>query len=161
MVPAQDSTPRVFDLWIDESDTLTREILDREAERAAGQSEAPPDELLEVWRAAVSQLAPRPVAIPCAKKLAWACTLLHQFPRETDEEGRVVSTREDYASVSPLIQVIVGPSLTGLSEKARAIVELFQELARGVSVRAPGRIRSRSRGRIAKRPDVHPQPPDP
>jgi hypothetical protein len=58
-----------------------------------------------------------------------ACAVLHQRGRQRDEEGRLVATPEDYRMVYPIVQAVLGPSMSGLTEKAMLIAALHGELA--------------------------------
>jgi len=141
---------RVFDLWIDESPGLTAEVIEVRAREAAGESPTDRSGPLSIWHAAMWMLEPVPVVIPFAPLLAadfpksevrarrdfprvltllGANARLYQLQREKDEQGRVIATIEDYRVVYPLIQAIIGPTLTGLTDKAKQLCLLYRELS--------------------------------
>lgn len=143
---------RVFDLHTDDSPDLTREILlaiAREAEGdVPGSDEIEGD--LKVWRTALDLLESGGIVIPYASIVAEAfpdrpvrarrdlkrmfgllrsCALLHQRRREQDDRGRYLVTLEDYRMCYPLIQKILEPTMSGLTEKAVAIDAALAELS--------------------------------
>lgn len=143
---------RVFDLYVDEGEDVTREVLARRAQEAAGTADIAPEDVLEVWRVGVELLEPAPVTIPWAETLAEgfptsavrarrdfprvlalveACALLHQRQRPRDDAGRIVATPADWRIVRPLVQEVLGPSMTGLNETAQKLAELHDELVEG------------------------------
>ena len=140
---------RTFTLTVDDSEELTRRVKRREAERAMGEWEPLPEENLEVWWEAARLLQPIGVCIPFAglieestpdkpvrmrrdfKRLlilTKAIARAHQFQRERDDKGWVVATIEDFAIARPLIQAVLGASITGLSPKAYLLHGLLVEL---------------------------------
>lgn len=148
----EENQTRVFDIHTDESPALTRQVIAAAAEQAAGT--APPkavrDRVRTIWRAALGKLEPSAVTIPFAPVIAEqfpdrkprarrdvkrtfnlirACAVLHQRSRQRDEEGRLVATPEDYRMVYPIVQAVLGPSMSGLTEKAMLIAALHGELA--------------------------------
>lgn len=140
---------RVFDLYVDEGEDVTREVLARRAQEAAGTAIVASDDRLAVWRAAVELLEPAEVVIPWAETLAdgfptgavrarrdfprvlalvEASALLHQRQRPRDEAERIVATPGDWRIVRPLVQAVLGPSMTGINETARQLAALHDEL---------------------------------
>lgn len=145
---------RLLDLHIDDSAELTRAVMRASAEAAAGARPKNTWREIEIWRAALSMLQEYEVMIPYSLQL-WEvfpasqlrarrdfkkvlalienCGLLHQRNRDRDEQGRLIASVEDYAMVRPLVQAVLGPSMSGLSGKATEIygllVELIAELA--------------------------------
>ena len=139
----------LFDLFADEREKLTRKVLLQRAREAAGTAKAVGDAELNVWRSAIGLLKVATVVIPWAERLAEvfpsgevrarrdfprvlalveACALLHQRQRPRDEDGRVIATREDWAIVRPLVQQVLGPSMTGINETAKQLAALHDEL---------------------------------
>ena len=146
----EENETRVFDLWIDESENLTVEVIRAYADAAAGAQPYNRDELLTVWHIAMDLLEPARVVIPYAPliggafpasplrarrdfqrtlALIRACALLHQCQRDRDEEGRVIASAQDYRHVFQIVQAILGSSMTGLTEKAKELCRLHNEMA--------------------------------
>lgn len=170
---------RVFDLYVDEGEDVTREVLARRAREAAGTADVASEDVLEVWRAAVELLEPADVVIPWAEQLAEgfptsavrarrdfprvlalveACALLHQRQRLRDDAGRIVATAADWRLVRPLVQEVLGPSMTGINETARKLAELHDELVGtqpGEWVRRPDLEKEAGARNIASRNSVH------
>lgn len=140
---------RVFDLYVDEGEEVTQEVLARRAREAAGTADVASEDDLGIWRAVVEMLEPADVVIPWAERLAEgfptgavrarrdfprvlalveASALLHQRQRPRDDAGRVVATADDWEAVYPLVQEVLGPSMTGINEVARKLCELHDEL---------------------------------
>lgn len=127
---------RVFDLWTDETEGLTRRInLDLGRRQAGGHPSADFAEELEMWRMALSMLEPHDVVIPYATELAnlfpsspirsrrdlprvfsliRAHALLHQRQRERGSEDTLIATLTD--------------SMTGLTKTAFEIDAGLQRL---------------------------------
>ncbi len=145
---------RVFDLHIDETRELTRRVIDAVARKFVGEGipDAERERLLTVWRTALGDLQPVGVVIPYMTEIAErfpntqlrarrdisrtgnlirASAVLHQRSRERDDEGRLVASLDDYRMVYPLIQAVLGPSMSGLTEKAKQIAALHTELGGG------------------------------
>lgn len=141
---------RVFDLWVDDGEEQTRRVLTAKARRAAGTADPATSEELELWGLALGMLEGREVVIPFAEflckrfptaavrsrrdfdrvlTLLRISTLLHQRRREQDEQERLVADLEDYRLVYPLIQAVLGPSMSGITDKALRLFELHEELA--------------------------------
>lgn len=170
---------RVFDLYVDEGEDVTREVLARRAREAAGTADVASEDVLGVWRAAVELLEPSPVTIPWAETLAEgfptsavrarrdfprvlalveACALLHQRQRPRDDAGRIVATADDWRLVRPLVQEVLGPSMTGINETARELAELHDELVAGQAspwLRRPDLEEEAGARDIASRNSVH------
>lgn len=77
-----ENATRTFDLWIDESEKLTRQILLAEGERAAsglvpGERDERTEHQLLVWQEAISLLEPASVRIPWAEELMKALPSRH------------------------------------------------------------------------------------
>lgn len=146
---------RLLDLHIDDSEALTREVNQAAAEAAAGFRSHHTWREIEIWRAALGMLHGFSVMIPYAPQLAQAfpttplrarrdfkkllalienCALLHQRSRQQDDRERLIASIEDYAMVRPLVQAVLGPSMSGLSEKATSIYKLLSELVAELSV---------------------------
>jgi bifunctional DNA primase/polymerase-like protein len=140
---------RVFDLWIDDSEQLTRKIIDAVASAAAGAEDHDTDAVLGLWRAAMWLLEPATVVIPYAGilgkhfparplrarrdfprvlTLISACALFHQHQRGRDDKDRVVASGVDYRRAYPLIQTVLGPSMGGIAGKAIELCRLQKEL---------------------------------
>lgn len=141
---------RVFDLHIDDSEALTRQVLRRLGAQAAGRIRMPAHSELKIWHEALKQLEAQEVSVPFGPYLAEAfpaelvrarrdfqralrlvevIALLHQQQRDLDELGRVVATVADYQLAYPLLQAVLEPSMTGLGDKALAVCDLHDELA--------------------------------
>lgn len=169
---------RVFDLFVDESEKLTGQVLARQAAESAGTVTTADDEL-EVWRAAIDMLEPVPTVVPWAPFLAArfpkrpirarrdfprvlalvkAHALLHQRQRPRDGQGCIVATHEDWRAVRPLVQRVLGPSMTGLSEKAVKLAKLHDELTKNDAqewLRRPDLEKEAAARRIASKNVVH------
>lgn len=169
---------RMLDLYIDDSEALTREVLSAVADAAEGATnKIDPRELL-LWRTAIGKLRAHDVIIPYAHQLTKSfpaalvrarrdinkvmgliknCALLHQYTRARNEMGLVVASRDDYSMVLPLIQAVLGPSMSGVSPRARAIYLLLKEMA----AKKPGPVRridleqEAGKCRLASRDTVH------
>lgn len=171
---------RVFDLYVDEGQEVTEEVVARRAREAAGTADVASEEKLQVWRAAVELLEPADeVVIPWAEQLAEgfptesvrarrdfprvlalieASALLHQRQRPRDEAGRLVATAADWRLVRPLVQAVLGPSMTGINETARELAELHDELVEaqhGEWLRRPELEKEAGDRGIASRNTVH------
>jgi len=141
---------RVFNCCIDDSEEQTRRILAERAKRAACTVEAVDDNELELWRVALGSLDALEVSIPFAPALSLrfpsgplrtrrdfermldlirASALLHQRQRKRDEHGRVLASLDDYGVAYPILQAVLGPSMSGLTEKALQLCDLHEELA--------------------------------
>ncbi|MEN8184960.1 MAG: hypothetical protein ABFS46_20760, partial [Myxococcota bacterium] len=170
-----ENATRTFDVWIDESEELTALVNAAAAADAAGDTAADVSEQLEIFRAAMSLLESVDVAIPYADRIASefptrplrsrrdfrrlltlirAHAGLHQRQRERDDRDRVVAHVDDYAAVHPLLQAVLAPSMTGLTEKALAICELHQELAASTGGSIDGWVRRADLEREAGRRGV-------
>ena len=146
-----ESQTRVFDLHTDEGAELTRKVVDAAGRQAAGltSSDSEKERIRSVWQTAFGKLEPEDVVIPYATQIAdgFPCRLprarrdikrtlnltrasavLHQHTRERDGRGRLLASLDDYRMTYPLVQAVLGPSMSGLTEKAKAIAALQQEL---------------------------------
>ena len=157
----EENQTRVFDLWIDDSESLTAEILQAYADRAEGRDPDLTIELRERWHAAMRLLEPARVVIPYALilvesfptsplrarrdfqrviALISACALLYQRQRNRDGLGRVIAEVRDYAAVLPLIQAVLGPTMVGLPDKALELCRLQKKLEEPLAQRWVRRI---------------------
>jgi hypothetical protein len=148
----RENASRIFDLWIDESQALTEDVLREQARRQMGEVDANAEELIEVWQAALGQLERMEVVVRFADKIAAAfpsesvrsrrdhpkvyaliraSTLLHQRQRDRDGDGRLIASTEDYRLVLPLLQRALTQSAIQLSDRARDLCALLDELAGG------------------------------
>jgi thiamine monophosphate kinase len=59
------------------------------------------------------------------KKLIEASALLHQYQRQTDEQGRIVATEKDYELVFSLGELIT-ESMSTISQKLHSILETIE-----------------------------------
>jgi hypothetical protein len=146
---------RVFDLWIDEGEEQTRRIVLAEGEKSKDPfTRSGPEEELQLWHTALGLLSPAPVGVPFAGELAErfptrsirarrdfprclslirASALLHQKQREWTDAGAILARIEDYRIVYPIIQAVLEPSMSGLTEIALRIADVHNELASGSS----------------------------
>jgi len=149
LVVTPDNENRAIDLYIDESEELTREILKKQAEQANKNGNA---NILEkekrIWQCAFSKIEPLPVVIPYAGYLAEAYptekirsrrdfqkllaliiahTLLYQKQRQKNEEGKLIATVEDYKEVYNLCKVIFNQTLCELSPKEEELLKKIEE----------------------------------
>jgi len=141
---------RVFNCCIDDSEEQTRQILAKSAKRAEGTVEAVDDNELELWRVALGSLESSEVVIPFAPVLSEkfpsgpvrarrdfgrmldlirASALLHQRQRDQDSCDRLLASSDDYRVVYPILQAVLGPSMSGLTDKALQLSDLHEELA--------------------------------
>ena len=143
---------RVLDLQTDNSPDTTRGVLLDIGARAAGEgaSDYDREKIIEVWQVALARLEPVEVVIPYAPILAErfpdnpvrvrrnlkkffglnrACAVLHQRTRNRDEQGRVVASLDDYEMVFPLIQHVLEPSMSEVSERGLKIADIQAALA--------------------------------
>ena len=175
----RENQTRVFDLWIDESQEQTRQVLRAQARRAAGGVHLKDvEEELEIWREALGQLQPSEVVVPYACDLAEAfptihlrmrrdydrvltlikvSAMLHQEQRGRSPDGRVIASLEDYEVVYPLIQSVLEPSMQGLNAIALQLSDLRDELAQRGSgwVKRIDLETEAGKRRIATRNTVH------
>jgi hypothetical protein len=147
----EENQTRVFDLHTDEGSDLTRRVINGVAKafQGGGVSNREREHITEVWRIAMTKLQPAEVSISFAPiigsrfpdrqvrarrdihrvfNLVRACAILHQPNRERDEENRLLATVDDYRMVYPLIQAVLGPSMSGFTEKAMRISKLAVEI---------------------------------
>jgi len=136
---------RVFDLYVDESEEQTANILSMQASQMeTGSPDV--DERIKVWRALQSCLTKYDVYIPYAQELANAFpkdktrarrdyprllslirahALLFQYQREIDENGRLIATLEDLAGVLLIIERVLQDSLRALSPKQAEVLNII------------------------------------
>lgn len=148
-VHAENQT-RVFDLYIDDSETQTGNILRMQARQMETNNPGIENEI-KIWRAAQSLLKGYSVDVPYAQELAEAFpkkkirarrdfprllslirthTLLYQFQREKDRNGRLIATVEDFESIFQLAEPVLSQSMKGLSPKQeQAIFKLRKEFS--------------------------------
>ena len=131
---------RLFDLYVDESEEQTRNILQMQADQVT--AEDPEEEAeIKIWRAAQTIIKYRKVFIPYAHELAMVFptdktrarrdfprllslirshALLYQFQRETDEWERLVATVADFEAVLPLAETILTQSIKEMTPNQEA-----------------------------------------
>jgi len=143
----QDNENRAIDLYIDESEELTREILKKQAFQVNSNTNILEKEK-RIWQCAFSKIEPLPVVIPYAGYLAEAYptdkirsrrdfqkllslivahTLLYQKQRQKNEEGKLIATVEDYKEVYNLCKVVFAQTLCELSPKEEEILKKIEE----------------------------------
>lgn len=138
---------RLFDLYVDESEEQTRNIL---AMQAAQVTVEDPEAEVEtkVWRAAQTLLKAHEVHIPYAGELAKefpvdktrarrdfprllslirSHALLYQFQRQTDDRGRLVATVEDFESIVPLAETVLIQSMKDLTPKQESVLRTIEK----------------------------------
>ena len=137
---------RVFDLFIDESEYQTANILLMQANKLESQNPEVVEEI-KIWQAAQTLLIKQPVYIPYATDLAEAFpknkirarrdfkrvlslisahALLSQFKREADKYGQLIATIEDFEKVLPIAETVLSQTMKELSlneEKTLKIIE--------------------------------------
>ena len=143
---------RVFDVVTDDSSETTRDLIERVTAKAAGGG--PSDEECErqvfEWQVALERLESLEVVIPFAGViggrfpdqpvrarrdirrclgLIQACAILHQRTRRRDKGGRLLASPHDYEMVYPLIQRVLGPSMSAITDKGFQVAEIQEELA--------------------------------
>jgi len=137
---------RVFDLYVDESEIQTANILLMQAAQMETESPEVVEEI-NVWRAAQSLLKKWSVHVPYAKELAdafpkdktrarrdyprllsliCAHALLNQYQRQTDSKGRLSATLEDLSGVLPIIEHVLEDSQRALSPKQAGILNIIK-----------------------------------
>lgn len=137
---------RVFDLYVDESEKQTANILSMQAAQMETDN---PDvvEQINVWRAAQSLLKKRIVHVPYAKELAdnfpthstrarrdfkrllsliCSHTMLYQHQRKTSSDGRLIATYDDLSGVLSIIQRVLEDSQRALSPKQAEILNIIK-----------------------------------
>src|SRR5215204_1772917 len=136
---------RVLPLYLDESPTQTRRITEAAKRRAAGKEGVSEDEqkgIRQRWHHALRLLEPRDVVVPYAERVevpskpvrlrrdvpqlfnvvkvvAW----LHQNTRETDKEGRVVATEEDFETALSLVEVSFTQAWKSLTPSEEVVLD--------------------------------------
>lgn len=150
-----ENATRAFALETDSSPEQTEKVKRAMARRMAGSVEdGAGEEEVRVWRETVRRLDPHSVRIPYAEEIAEglpdhlprtrrdtkrvgalikSSALLHQRQREAGENGALVASVDDYALVYPLLDDVLEPTVSGLTETARGIIELHEELAEDTS----------------------------
>ena len=137
---------RVFDLYVDESEAQTENILFMQAAQIDIEDKGI-DEEVRIWRAAQTHLKNYSVHIPYALELAKAFpkdktrarrdfprllslirahTLLYQFDRPRDKDGRLVATFEDFRAILPLAETVLRQSLKEISPKQEATLKIIK-----------------------------------
>jgi len=149
LVVTPDNENRAIDLYIDESEELTREILKKQAEQANKNGNV---DILEkekrIWQCAFEKIKPLPVMVPYAEFLAgWyptdkirsrrdfpklltliiAHALLYQKQRQKNEEGKLIATVADYEEIYKLSKVVFAQTLCELSPKEEEILKKIEE----------------------------------
>ena len=143
---------RVFDLVTDDSRPITGQVIEAIAARAAGDC-LPAEECerqIAVWRVALARLHCLETLIPFASAIAdrfpdhlvrarrditrclgliRACAILHQRTRERDNRGRLRASVSDYEMVYPLIQNVLGPSMSAVTDKGLEVAKIQKDLA--------------------------------
>jgi len=138
---------RLFDLYSDESEKQTGNILLMQAK----QIELQKPEIVEegkVWRAAQTILKNYRVYIPYANEIAvefpknktrarrdfprLLClikthTLLYQYQRNQDQEGRLIATFEDLEAILPLAEPVLSQSMKELSPKQEQVILILEK----------------------------------
>jgi len=143
---------RLFDLYTDESEAQTEKILLTQAKQIKVQK----PEIVEegkVWRAAQTLLKNHSVNIPFAEEIAKAFpknktrarrdfprllslikshTLLYQYLRNIDKDGRLIAEVKDFEAILPLAERVLSQSMKELSPKQeQAILILLEEFSDG------------------------------
>ena len=141
----QENQTRVFDLYLDESEEQTENVLNAEAEGLKNEDSLEED--LRYWRGAHSQLKPHEVLIPYAKQLVPAFpkgkvrirrdfkrflslikahALLFQYQRTFTEDGKLIATTEDLEAILPLAEVVLVQSFKELTPKQEDVLDIIQ-----------------------------------
>ncbi|MFI5324280.1 MAG: hypothetical protein ACHQ6U_12315, partial [Thermodesulfobacteriota bacterium] len=137
---------RLFDLYVDESESQTANILSMQAAQLKTKNPEAVEEV-KVWRAAQTLLKCYSVDIPYAQELASAFptaktrarrdfprllsliqthALLHQFQRETDSEGRLIATVGDFEAILPIAETVLAQSMKELGPKQEQTLKTIQ-----------------------------------
>ena len=149
LVVTPDNENRAVDLYVDESEGLTRKIVLKQAEQI---NEAGNNNDLEkerrIWQCAFEKIESLPVAIPYARFLAErypvdkirsrrdfqkllslivAHCLLYQKQRPKDKQGRLIATVDDYHEVYNLSKVVFSQTLCELSPKEEKLLKKIEE----------------------------------
>jgi hypothetical protein len=138
---------RLFDLYTDESEGQTENILLMQAK----QIELQKPEIVEegkVWRAAQTILDNYRVYIQYANEIAEefpkkktrarrdyprllslikSHTLLYQYQRSVDKEGRLIAKVEDLEAILPLAELVLSQSMKELSPKQEQVILILQQ----------------------------------
>jgi hypothetical protein len=138
---------RALLLGTDDSEEQTRRILGRQAARYSGASPQDTEAIVRRHREFQASLKRRAVVIPFAERLMEsipakkvearragqqilsvieAVTLLRQFVREEDAEGRLVATADDYRVAARVLRGPLGESL-GVRKSAAALYDRLAE----------------------------------
>ena len=143
---------RVFDLFTDDSSPTTRQVIDAVTAKVAGDclSNEECERQVAVWRVALDRLEGLETLIPFAPLigdrfpdqlvrarrdikrclgLIRACAILHQRTRERDDRGRLLASLSDYEMVYPLIQKVLGPSMSAVTDKGLKVAAIQKALA--------------------------------
>ncbi len=138
---------RLFDLYTDESEKQTENILFMQAKQIESQKPEIVEEV-KVWRAVQTILENHQVYIPFAKEIAEefpknkararrdyprllslikAHTLLYQYQRCLDKKGRLTAEVEDLEAVLPLAEKVLSQSMKELSPKQEQVILVLQD----------------------------------
>ncbi|MFI5322874.1 MAG: DUF3854 domain-containing protein [Thermodesulfobacteriota bacterium] len=138
---------RLFDLYVDESEEQTANILFMQAEQLESQSPEVIEEV-KVWRAAQTLLENHRVYIPYARELVKSFpknkarvrrdfprllslirthTLLYQSQRKLDEKGRLIAEVKDFEAVLSLAEKILIQSMKELSPKQEEVLAIIHK----------------------------------
>jgi len=142
-VHAENQT-RLFDLYMDESQTQTEKIL---LSQAKNYNQEGFEAELRIWRALQTLLKPHKVLIPFAESLIEpfpkeklrarrdfkrflalikAHALLHQYQREIDDKGRVIARLDDLKAIMPIAGKVLVESLEEISPKKIKVLEIIK-----------------------------------
>lgn len=137
---------RVFDLYVDESERQTTNILTMQATQMKTASPEVSNEI-KVWRASQSLLKQFSVYVPYAPDLAQAFptgktrarrdfprllslirahALLNQYQRKTSQDGRLIATLEDLSGVLSIIERVLEDTQRALSPKQAEVLNIIQ-----------------------------------
>lgn len=148
-VHAENQT-RVFDIYVDDSETQTGNILRMQAKQVDTNNPEIENEI-KIWRAAQSILENYIVHIPYTMELADAFpkekirarrdfprllslikthTLHYQYQRKIDQHGRLIAEVNDFEAILPLAELVLPQSMKELSpNQERAILILRKEFS--------------------------------
>lgn len=139
-----ESQTRVFDLYIDESEKQTEQILMAEAQEI---DKKKVEKDARIWRCAQNLLEPLEVRIPYAKKLVEifpkkkirvrrdfkrflslikSHALLYQYQREV-KDNQIIASIEDLKVVFPLAEKILIQSLKDISPRQEQVLRIIED----------------------------------
>lgn len=137
---------RLFDLYTDESEGQTENVLFMQAK----QIELQKPEIIEegkVWRAAQTILKKHNIYIPFAEEIVKAFpksktrarrdfprllslirshTLLYQYQRKVDKKGLLISEVKDFEAILPIAEQVLSQSMKELSPKQEKAIVILQ-----------------------------------